>query len=86
MKEYAVKMQRDRCVCNYSEEIVTSGVQVVKTPGAQNGVRVASGAPGAAVIWYTGSAQSALQVSMSAIHCARCFWGCNLRSACNLRI
>ena len=59
---------------------------VAKTPGAQNGVRVAFGAPGAAVIWRTGSAQSALQVSLSGNHCSRWFWGCNLRSACNLRI
>ena len=47
---------------------------VAKTPGAQNGVRVASGAPGAAVMWRTWSAQSALQVSLSGNHCSRCFW------------
>ena len=67
-------MQQDICVRDYSEEIVTSGVQVAKTPGAQNGVKTDSAAPGAAVIWCTWSAQSALQVSLSGNHCARCFW------------
>ena len=45
-----------------------------KTPGALNGVRVVFGAPGAAVMWRTWSAQSALQVSLSGNHCSRCFW------------
>ena len=64
-------MQRDRCVCDYSEEIVTSGVQVAKSPGAQNGVKTDSAAPGAALICHTGSAKSALQASLSENHCAR---------------
>ena len=46
-----------------------------KTPGALNGVRVALGAPGAAVMWYTWSVQSARQLSLSVNHCSRWFWG-----------
>ena len=45
-----------------------------KTPGAQNVVRVALGAPGAAVILHTWSVQSSRQVSLSGNHCSRCFW------------
>ena len=61
-------------MCDYSEEMVTSGVQVAKSPRAQNGVRTDSGAPGAALICHTGSTQRALQASLSGNHCARCFW------------
>ena len=61
-------------VCEYSEEIVTSGAHVEKTSGAQNGVKTDSAAPGAARFCHTGSTQRALQASLSENHCARCFW------------
>ena len=67
-------MQRDICVRDYSEEIVTFGAQIAKSPGAQNGVRTDSDAPGAARIWYTRSTQRTLQAYQSGNHCARCFW------------
>ena len=47
-----------------------------KTPGAQNSVRVALGAPGAAVIWRTWSVQSTRQVSLIGNHCSRCIFNC----------
>ena len=41
---------------------------LAKTPGAQIGVRVAFGVPGAARFCYTWRAQFALQVSQSGNH------------------
>ena len=58
---------------DYSEEIVTSGLQIAKSPGAQNGARTDSDAPGATRICHTGSTQRALQASLSENHCTRCF-------------
>ena len=41
-----------------------SGASLAKTPGSQIGVRVCSGAPGAADLWHTRIGDLALEISV----------------------